>query len=45
LEDVPASIRDSVKFVWLDKVEDAVSVALDPPVSQRSRSPEEAVAS
>ncbi|NND70104.1 MAG: endopeptidase La, partial [Rhodothermales bacterium] len=42
LEDVPASIRDSVKFVWLDKVEDAVSVALDPPVSQRSRSPEEA---
>ncbi len=45
LDDVPASIRDSVKFVWLDKVEDAVSAALDPPVGQRSRSPEEAVAS
>lgn len=45
LEDVPTSIRDSVKFVWLDKVEDAVSAALDPPVSQHSKPLGETVAS
>jgi ATP-dependent Lon protease len=28
LEDIPAEARDKIKFVWLDQVEDALSIAL-----------------
>jgi ATP-dependent Lon protease len=30
LEDVPASVRDKVRFVWLDNVADALHTALEP---------------
>ena len=31
LEDVPEAARKQVRFVWLDRVDDAVAAALDPP--------------
>jgi ATP-dependent Lon protease len=31
LEDIPAEARDKIEFVWLDRVEDALSVALPAP--------------
>ena len=30
LEDVPEAVRDSVKFIWMNKVEDAIAAALGP---------------
>jgi ATP-dependent Lon protease len=37
LEDVPEGARNQVRFVWLDRVEDAVGAALEPP-GQRAAS-------
>jgi ATP-dependent Lon protease len=31
LEDVPEAARNTVKFVWLEQVDDAVAAALHPP--------------
>ena len=31
LEDVPEAARKQVRFVWLERVDDAVAAALDPP--------------
>src|SRR6202023_2684725 len=31
LEDVPENARGRIRFVWLDRVEDAVEAALSPP--------------
>jgi ATP-dependent Lon protease len=31
LEDVPEAARQQVRFVWLERVDDAVAAALNPP--------------
>jgi ATP-dependent Lon protease len=36
LEDVPEAARKQVRFVWLDRVDDAVAAALDPPAGERA---------
>jgi ATP-dependent Lon protease len=30
-EDIPAEAREKLTFVWLERIEDAVNAALDPP--------------
>ncbi len=35
-EDIPASVRDNLQFIWADKVEDVLSAALLPPSDQRA---------
>jgi ATP-dependent Lon protease len=30
MEDVPASAREQIRFVWLDRVSDAIDAALTP---------------
>jgi ATP-dependent Lon protease len=32
LDDIPESVRKDLQFVWLERVEDAVAVAIDGPV-------------
>jgi ATP-dependent Lon protease len=32
LDDIPADVREQLKFVWLERVEEAVEVAIDKPV-------------
>ena len=34
IEDVPEKARSQVRFVWLDRVDDAVDAALNPPQTQ-----------
>jgi ATP-dependent Lon protease len=31
LEDVPEAARQQVRFVWLERVDDAIAAALNPP--------------
>ncbi len=38
LEDVPASAREHLEFVWLETVDDALAVALEPEQASRSAS-------
>jgi ATP-dependent Lon protease len=35
LEDVPETARNHIRFVWLERVEDAVAEALDPPAEHK----------
>jgi ATP-dependent Lon protease len=39
IEDVPESARNRVHFVWLDRVDDAIEAALNPPHTQESGMP------
>jgi ATP-dependent Lon protease len=39
LEDVPESARERLSFVWLDKVEDAITAALETPAAEAERAP------
>jgi ATP-dependent Lon protease len=46
-EDIPEDVRRDLEFVWLDRVDDAVSAALEPPqrdVRPAEGEPERAVA-
>ena len=36
LEDIPASARDQLEFVWLETVEDALAVAFKPDDTARA---------
>jgi ATP-dependent Lon protease len=38
LEDVPETARNHVRFVWLERVEDAVAEALEPPAERKDES-------
>jgi ATP-dependent Lon protease len=40
LEDIPEEARKRVKFVWLERVEDAVHAAIDPAVMAEHKEPE-----
>jgi len=31
LEDIPAEAREQLEFVWLERVDEAIAVALTPP--------------
>ena len=42
-DDIPEEVRKQVEFVWLERVEEAVAAALDPPVPENSERPESAV--
>jgi ATP-dependent Lon protease len=39
LDDVPASVHDMVRFVWLEWVDDAIAVALEPQEASPGRAP------
>ena len=36
LEDIPDSVRRDIKFVWMERVEDAVASAIEAPTEQTS---------
>jgi ATP-dependent Lon protease len=38
-DDIPAEARDKLKFVWLERIEDAVNAALDPPAAREAAAP------
>jgi ATP-dependent Lon protease len=39
MEDVPEKVRDRIRFVWLERVDDAIEAALNPPESEESGVP------
>jgi ATP-dependent Lon protease len=42
-DDIPEEVRKQVEFVWLERVEQAVAAALDPPVAENTKHVEGAV--
>jgi ATP-dependent Lon protease len=38
-EDIPAEAREKLTFIWLDRIEDAVNAALDPPAARDTAGP------
>jgi len=39
LEDVPEGAREQVRFVWLERVDDAIAAALKPPGEREADEP------
>jgi ATP-dependent Lon protease len=39
LEDVPEKARERIRFVWLERVDDAIEAALNPPATQEPGMP------
>jgi ATP-dependent Lon protease len=40
IEDVPEKARNRIRFVWLERVDDAIDAALNPPHAQQPEIPQ-----